>query len=100
MAVVAGSHPYDPGDCLNRHCIFSPIGDTPFDLEKVRLGDWLRGEHYLYNILEDLNHWVVGWTDWNLALDMMASFASFYIILTILSLRGEIELKCRVFRGK
>ena len=74
MAVVAGSHPYDPGDCLNRHCIFSPIGDTPFDLEKVRLGDWLRGEHYLYNILEDLNHWVVGWTDWNLALDMMASF--------------------------
>lgn len=23
----------------------------------------------MHNILEDLNHWVVGWTDWNLALD-------------------------------
>ena len=45
-------------------------GDTPFDLEKVILGSWERAQQYLYNILEDLNHWVVGWTDWNLALDM------------------------------
>ena len=36
----------------------------------VRLGDWNRGERYLNNIIEDLNHWVVGWTDWNLVLDM------------------------------
>ena len=36
----------------------------------VVLGDWDRGERYLYNIIEDLNHWVVGWTDWNLALDI------------------------------
>jgi glucosylceramidase len=45
-------------------------GDRPWDTEKVQLGDWDRGERYLHNILEDLNHWVVGWTDWNLALDM------------------------------
>ena len=37
------------------------------------LGSWERGEEYLHNILEDLNHWVVGWTDWNLALDMQVS---------------------------
>lgn len=45
-------------------------GDKPWDLEKVMLGDWDRGQKYLHNIIEDLNHWVVGWTDWNLALDL------------------------------
>lgn len=44
-------------------------GDKPWDTEKVMLGSWERGENYLFNIIEDLNHWVVGWTDWNLALD-------------------------------
>lgn len=33
------------------------------------MGSWHRGEKYLENIIEDLEHWVVGWTDWNLALD-------------------------------
>lgn len=45
-------------------------GDRPWDLVKVQLGSWERAERYLHNILEDLNHWVVGWTDWNLALDL------------------------------
>ena len=45
-------------------------GDRPWDTEKVMLGDWNRGERYLHNIIENLNHWAVGWTDWNLALDM------------------------------
>ena len=45
-------------------------GDKPWDTEKVMLGDWDRGEKYIHNIIEDLNHWVVGWTDWNLALDL------------------------------
>ncbi|KAE8288843.1 Glucosylceramidase [Larimichthys crocea] len=35
----------------------------------VKLGSWDRAEHYAHDILEDLNHYVVGWTDWNLALD-------------------------------
>ena len=38
------------------------------------LGDWDRGERYIHNIIEDLNHWVVGWTDWNLALDLQVQF--------------------------
>ena len=45
-------------------------GDRPWDTEKVMLGDWDRGERYIYNIIENLNHWAVGWTDWNLALDL------------------------------
>ncbi|CAG9854468.1 unnamed protein product [Phyllotreta striolata] len=36
----------------------------------VRLGCWQRGEDYARNIIEDMNHWVTGWIDWNLALDM------------------------------
>ena len=27
---------------------------------QVMLGDWRRGEKYIRNIIEDLNHWVVG----------------------------------------
>uniref|UniRef100_A0A915E836 Glucosylceramidase n=1 Tax=Ditylenchus dipsaci TaxID=166011 RepID=A0A915E836_9BILA len=34
------------------------------------LGDWQRGEQYGLDILNDLKHWVTGWTDWNLALDL------------------------------
>ncbi|KAH7962396.1 hypothetical protein HPB52_015885 [Rhipicephalus sanguineus] len=36
---------------------------------KVKLGSWERAELYARDILEDFNHWVSGWTDWNLALD-------------------------------
>ncbi len=43
------------------------LGDVGPD---VLLGDWHRGETYLDNMIEDVNHWSVGWTDWNLALDM------------------------------
>ncbi|KAM6910060.1 lysosomal acid glucosylceramidase [Xenentodon cancila] len=35
----------------------------------VKLGSWKRAELYAKDIIEDLNNHVVGWTDWNLALD-------------------------------
>ncbi|XP_031839027.2 lysosomal acid glucosylceramidase-like isoform X1 [Nomia melanderi] len=38
-------------------------------LRHVDLGSWDRGETYILSILEYLNHWSVGWVDWNLALD-------------------------------
>ncbi|XP_032094228.1 lysosomal acid glucosylceramidase-like [Thamnophis elegans] len=37
---------------------------------KVALGSWERGTYYSRNILSNLNHFVTGWIDWNLALDM------------------------------
>ncbi|KAM3824820.1 LOW QUALITY PROTEIN: lysosomal acid glucosylceramidase-like [Vipera latastei] len=37
---------------------------------KVILGSWERGTYYSRNILTNLNHFVTGWIDWNLALDM------------------------------
>jgi glucosylceramidase len=32
-------------------------------------GSWEVGERYARNIINDLNHWTVGWIDWNLLLD-------------------------------
>uniref|UniRef100_A0A8D0HA90 Glucosylceramidase n=1 Tax=Sphenodon punctatus TaxID=8508 RepID=A0A8D0HA90_SPHPU len=37
---------------------------------RVVLGDWNRGNKYSHSILSNLNNYVTGWTDWNLALDM------------------------------
>jgi len=45
-------------------------GANPWDLQKVLLGSWERGQEYINDILTNLNHWSTGWTDWNLALDM------------------------------
>ncbi|XP_046999707.1 lysosomal acid glucosylceramidase-like isoform X2 [Schistocerca americana] len=45
------------------------IGDKPWDITKVVLGEWSRGEQYMADIIQDLTHWVTGWIDWNLALN-------------------------------
>ncbi|KAI3410388.1 hypothetical protein GPALN_004489 [Globodera pallida] len=44
-------------------------GFLPHD-HMVLLGDWTRGRAYAHDILNDLRNWVVGWTDWNLCLDL------------------------------
>lgn len=44
-------------------------GWNPLD-RGVRLGSWDRAEQYAHDIIQDLNHYVAGWTDWNLALDL------------------------------
>nr|CAD7423374.1 unnamed protein product [Timema monikensis] len=36
----------------------------------VFLGSWSRGEAYMSSIIEVTNHWVTGWVDWNLVLDL------------------------------
>ena len=38
--------------------------------KSVLLGKWARAEHYFTDILQDLEHGVSGWVDWNMALDM------------------------------
>ncbi|CAL4125525.1 unnamed protein product, partial [Meganyctiphanes norvegica] len=45
-------------------------GQWPWQPLKVVLGYWPRAESYAADILENLNHWISGWTDWNLALDL------------------------------
>ncbi|KAH9514497.1 hypothetical protein Btru_025447 [Bulinus truncatus] len=45
-------------------------GANPWQV-KVDLGSWDRAVSYAHDIIVDLNTWVSGWTDWNLALDMI-----------------------------
>ncbi|XP_027230984.1 lysosomal acid glucosylceramidase [Penaeus vannamei] len=45
-------------------------GQWPWQPLKVVLGSWVRAEDYASDIIENLQHWVSGWTDWNLALDV------------------------------
>lgn len=45
-------------------------GSLPWELNKVALGSWQRAQTYAADIIQDLNHWVTGWVDWNIALDM------------------------------
>jgi glucosylceramidase len=33
------------------------------------LGEWAMGERYGHSMIEDLNHWAVGWVDWNMVLN-------------------------------
>ena len=35
-----------------------------------QLGNWTRGWSYGHDIIADMSNWVVGWTDWNLCLDL------------------------------
>ncbi|CAG9533307.1 unnamed protein product [Cercopithifilaria johnstoni] len=44
-------------------------GFKPFEHSPL-LGDWSRGDMYAHDIIQDLSHWVSGWTDWNLCLDL------------------------------
>ena len=39
---------------------------NPWDLQKVLLGSWERGQEYINDIITNLNHWSTGWVDWNL----------------------------------
>jgi glucosylceramidase len=43
---------------------FLPWSQGPY------LGSFSRGETYAHDILQDLNNWAVGWTDWNALLNM------------------------------
>uniref|UniRef100_H3AB74 Glucosylceramidase n=1 Tax=Latimeria chalumnae TaxID=7897 RepID=H3AB74_LATCH len=44
-------------------------GTFPWD-RGVQLGSWERGCAYSHDIIEDLNYYVTGWTDWNIALNL------------------------------
>lgn len=44
------------------------IGTKPE--QHVILGSFVRAERYAKYIIQDLNHWVTGWTDWNMCLDL------------------------------
>ncbi|OAD60320.1 Glucosylceramidase, partial [Eufriesea mexicana] len=44
-------------------------GSEFFEERKVILGLWERGVIYILSIIQYMNHWGVGWVDWNIVLD-------------------------------
>jgi glucosylceramidase len=44
-------------------------GFTPTESKKIDFGAWHKLEDLVLDIIEDLNHFVTGWVDWNLVLD-------------------------------
>jgi glucosylceramidase len=49
------------------HVVFSEGCNGPFNMAQIN--DWKWGELYGKAIINDFNHGVVGWTDWNVLLD-------------------------------
>ncbi|XP_076179656.1 lysosomal acid glucosylceramidase-like [Ptiloglossa arizonensis] len=47
----------------------SSIGPPTWKTPNVAMNAWTYGEKYILSIIEYINHWSVGWIDWNLALD-------------------------------
>lgn len=43
-------------------------GCNSFD--KAKMNDWSLGERYGNSMIHDFNNWALGWTDWNILLDM------------------------------
>lgn len=66
-----GNHFANPGlvhDAWpSKKVMFTEGTEGPFDFS--RIGEWHWGEDYGKNMIEDFNHWAVGWTDWNLLLN-------------------------------
>lgn len=67
-------------------------GDRPWDVHKPILGFWARCEDYVIDIIEDLNHHVSAWVDWNLILDENGgpNYASNFVDSPIVANESEI----------
>ncbi len=53
---------------LNTEACTGYLHELPY-VKPVDLGSWYRAELYAHNIIEDLNHWLSGWVEWNLVLN-------------------------------
>ncbi|TYZ07449.1 glycosyl hydrolase [Hymenobacter lutimineralis] len=51
----------------DKHLLFTEGCLYPFDFSRIK--EWQWGEKYGESIIQDLNNWSDGWTDWNMILD-------------------------------
>jgi glucosylceramidase len=67
-------------------------GSQPYEVRKPVLGMWKRMEEYTMDIIEDLNHYVSAWVDWNLLLDEDGgpNYAQNYVDAPIISNGKEV----------
>ncbi|XP_023245596.1 glucosylceramidase-like [Copidosoma floridanum] len=54
---------------MKKHDQYNNFGAGRDENPKVILGSWSRAEQLVKKLFENFNHWIVGWIDWNLALD-------------------------------
>lgn len=73
-------------------------GDKPWDIHKPIMGSWGRAQDYIIDIIENLNHRVSAWVDWNLILDTQGgpNYAHNYVDAPIIANGTEI-LKQPIF---
>lgn len=68
-------HWYSGDDFENLDKVHEAFPDKPLLFTEgcmeggVKLGSWASAERYAHDILGDLEHWAVGWIDWNMTLD-------------------------------
>jgi len=62
---LEASHAFDASKFL----LATEASICPPDKDYIN-GSWRFAEEYAYNIMIDLNHWAIGFTDWNLLLDL------------------------------
>lgn len=76
-------------------------GDRPWDIHKPELGSWNRFEDYIVDIIEDFNHYVNAWIDWNLVLDESGgpNYANNYVDAAIVAVGHELY-KQPIFYGQ
>lgn len=75
-------------------------GDRPWDVHKPELGSWTRFEDYMLDMIEDFNHYVNAWIDWNLVLDESGgpNYANNYVDAAIVA-NGQEFFKQPIFYG-
>ncbi|GMS97780.1 hypothetical protein PENTCL1PPCAC_19955, partial [Pristionchus entomophagus] len=73
LSEVHEKHP-DKFILYTEACNGSPTSGNPAG---PSLGNYTYGENYAHSIIEDLNNWVSGWTDWNLALNTQGGYSWF-----------------------
>ncbi|KAL1395171.1 hypothetical protein pipiens_011440 [Culex pipiens pipiens] len=79
------------------------LGDKPFQTHGPILGSWDRAESYITYILQDLQHSVNGWIDWNLLLNEIGgpNYANNYVETAVVvnATSGEEVYKQPIFYG-
>lgn len=79
------------------------LGDKPFQTHGPILGSWDRAESYITYVLQDLQHSVNGWIDWNLMLNEIGgpNYANNYVesAVVVNATTGEEVYKQPIFYG-
>ncbi|XP_058840027.1 lysosomal acid glucosylceramidase-like [Topomyia yanbarensis] len=79
------------------------LGDKPFQTHGPILGSWDRAESYITYILQDLQHSVHGWIDWNLLLNEIGgpNYAKNYVesAVVVNATSGKEAYKQPIFYG-